>query len=586
MTCRYNIIIIFSVLILYSKIRFSAQKLLHGPYHPLPVFEICPSRIYCQGELLPTVESSNILTAFQNMMMIRNPSDVIENFNKLKAHGYNGSIPFPMLRMFIKENFVVEHGVLINWLPIDFKNYPLVIGFIQDIQYKEFAAALNQMWLTLAKRISVSVRDNPERYSMIYVPNGFFLNSENDNEFQYWDTYWIIKGALICGMRNTVKGILENLIHMIKINGYVMYGNRVYYGGRSQPPLLIQMMAVYYTFTNDKDFIFENIEFLDDEMMFWLLYRSMYVKSNGNTYIMGHYMSDTTDPRPEKYAFDMKIAKNLPQKRDRDEYYCRVKAASESGWGISSKHFHNRVEFENRELMYLKTNPLNFVYVELNAILQSNSAILSKMYLLKDDKVNEEFYRKLAQRYQIGINSLLWNEKENIWLDFDSSIENSRNNFYASNLAPLWTFSYDNKLSEFYGDAAVDYLIRNNIINSDLTPRYICIPTSLYKSGLEWDDTNCWPQLQSMIIFGLQATRSERAKIVASNFASSWMHTNFVGYKNTNSIFQKYSAVKLGSENNEGELFDIMQPKANGVSMGLLFEIFHEWGNVLESKQP
>jgi alpha,alpha-trehalase len=69
---------------------------------------------------------------------------------------------------------------------------------------------------------------------------------------------------------------------------------------------------------------------------------------------------------------------------------------------------------------------------------------------------------------------LLWNEEEKMWLDFDNLSGKSRNYFYASNLAPLWTGSYDEKLSKFYGDAAVDYLIRNQIINDDLVPRYIC----------------------------------------------------------------------------------------------------------------
>lgn len=61
-----------------------------------------------------------------------------------------------------------------------------------------------------------------------------------------------------------------------------------------------------------------------------------------------------------------------------------------------------------------------------------------------------------------------------MWLDFDTTTAESRNYFYASNFAPLWTGSYDDKLSEFYGDSAVEYLIRNNIINEDLTPRYLC----------------------------------------------------------------------------------------------------------------
>lgn len=61
-------------------------------------------------------------------------------------------------------------------------------------------------------------------------------------------------------MEKTVKGILENFIYMIKKFGYVLYGNRIYYEGRSQPPLLTQMMATYYSFTNDESFINDNIQ--------------------------------------------------------------------------------------------------------------------------------------------------------------------------------------------------------------------------------------------------------------------------------------------------------------------------------------
>lgn len=68
---------------------------------------------------------------------------------------------------------------------------------------------------------------------------------------------------------------------------------------------------------------------------------------------------------------------------------------------------------------------------------------------------------------------------------------------------------------------------------------YIGVPTSLYNTYLDWDYHNCWPQLQSMIIFGLQSTRSEKAQKVALNLASSWVNTNFVGYNRTKNLFKK-----------------------------------------------
>jgi len=54
----------------------------------------------------------------------------------------------------------------------------------------------------------------------------------------------------------------------------------------------------------------------------------------------------------------------------------------------------------------LKTNPLNFAYVELNSIMQLNANILSNMYLIAKDQKNSKFYKDLARRYQIGINAV------------------------------------------------------------------------------------------------------------------------------------------------------------------------------------
>ncbi|XP_025201999.1 trehalase-like [Melanaphis sacchari] len=561
----------------------STQNLLRGPYKPPPISEVCLSSIYCQGDFLRTIQTSKIFEAsktFVDMKMKKKKETILNDFRTLN-NTFHGTIPLLELKKFVKTNF--QQHTINKWLPSDFKNHPKIIDKVQDYTYKEFLSGINQLWKKLAKKISEKVKTDKDLYSLIYVPNGFFVNMEFQNEFNYWDAYWIIRGALICGMETTVKGILKNFIYIIQKYGYVLMGNRIYYKGRSQPPLLTQMMATYYEYTKDEKFITDNIALLDAEMMYWIKYRSINVKSVGNTYIMTHYMSDACNPRPEMYSIDVHITKSLPAVRYQNEYLCRVKAASESGWGFSSKHFHNRKHYNDFRKTLLKTNPLNFAYVELNSIMQSNSNILSNLYLIVNDQANSNFYKQLAHRYQIGINALLWNEDEKMWLDFDTTIAESRNYFYASNLAPLWTGSYDDKLSEFYGDSAVEYLIRNNIINKDLTPRYICVPTSFYNTGLDWDYFNCWPQLQSMIIFGLHSTRSKKAQKVAFNLASSWVNTNFVGFNQTGTLFKKYSAIKLGSDGEEKSRQHY--PTGYGVTIGVLLEIFHEWGNKLKSKQ-
>lgn len=57
---------------------------------------------------------------------------------------------------------------------------------------------------------------NPERNSLIYVPNEFIAPGGRFREFFYWDTYWIIKGLLISGMYNTTKSMLLNFRHIVE----------------------------------------------------------------------------------------------------------------------------------------------------------------------------------------------------------------------------------------------------------------------------------------------------------------------------------------------------------------------------------
>lgn len=77
--------------------------------------------------------------------------------------------------------------------------------------------------------------------------------------FYVWNIYLFI-GILLCDMKDSARGIIQNFLYLIHRFGYIPNGSRIYYLMRSQPPLLIQMAASYYTFTNDLPFIKKNIE--------------------------------------------------------------------------------------------------------------------------------------------------------------------------------------------------------------------------------------------------------------------------------------------------------------------------------------
>lgn len=70
-----------------------------------------------------------------------------------------------------------------------------------------------------------------------------YFNSQNR------DSYWVIKGLLLCQMKSTVKGMLENFLSLVEEYGFVPNGGRIYYTRRSQPPFLALMVDEYYKAT-------------------------------------------------------------------------------------------------------------------------------------------------------------------------------------------------------------------------------------------------------------------------------------------------------------------------------------------------
>ena len=57
-------------------------------------------------------------------------------------------------------------------------------------------------------------------------------------------------------MYSTVKGILENLLFLVKKYGFIPNGGRIYYTERSQPPFITLMTEEYIKATGKKKLVF------------------------------------------------------------------------------------------------------------------------------------------------------------------------------------------------------------------------------------------------------------------------------------------------------------------------------------------
>ena len=114
---------------------------------------------------------------------------------------------------------------------------------------------MSKLWDVLSRKCSDDLVSNPKQFSKLVLPNGFVMPGGRFREIYYWDSFWIIRGLLLCEMYETARGVLLNFIHFLELYGMVPNGGRTYYTNRSQPPLLIQMVHEYVEETGDYQFV-------------------------------------------------------------------------------------------------------------------------------------------------------------------------------------------------------------------------------------------------------------------------------------------------------------------------------------------
>ncbi|CAL5360284.1 unnamed protein product [Camellia sinensis] len=76
--------------------------------------------------------------------------------------------------------------------------------------------------------------------------------------------------------------------------------------------------------------------------------------------------------------------------------------------------------------------------------------------------------------------------------------------------------------------------------------RAVGIATSLTNSGQQWDFPNGWAPLQHMIVEGLARSGSKEARSMAEDIAVRWIRTNYVAYKKSGAMHEKYDVEKCG----------------------------------------
>lgn len=530
----------------------------------------CDSPVYCHGPLLHTVQMAKIFNdskTFVDLKIKTSEEQVLQNFNQMLNETNNPT--HDEIKQFVNNNF--EDGKeLENWLPPDFKEKPSFLSQITDEKLKNFGQQIVSLWKILARKMNSDVQQNPSQYSLIYLPNGFIIPGGRFKEIYYWDTYWIIRGLLISEMKDTAKGMIENLMHLVKQLGHVPNGSRVYYKQRSQPPLLTRMVAQYINYTGDYDWLKENIHILDQELEYWIKERMVRVKKRSMVFRMFHYNAPSEGPRPESYREDVMTSQSF---NDTQEAFNQLKSGAESGWDFSSRWFFDSEGQNTGNLSNIDTTRV--IPVDLNAIIYDAFLTLGNLYDSLKNHTQAIKWKTKARMQEFAITNILWSEKHGIWLDYDLKLSKHRPYFYPSNVMPLMTDCCVVQKSNYSVKKILQFLKDNNI------PDYPGgTPTSTIQSGEQWDFPNAWPPLQSILIYSLANTKNEEAQKLAFDLADKWVQANYLGFQDSGEMFEKYDAEQPGKYGGGGEY--VVQA-GFGWTNGVILELLNTYGQSLKA---
>lgn len=507
--------------------------------------------VFCEGPLLHAVQTAGLFPdskKFVDMPLLRDPEDVLAAFEELKDRDDP-----EVLREFIRSHFAEEGHELEPWQPPDFVVAPPKLASIQNEDMRKWALELNDLWKLLSRRQSPAVAEHPQRYSALARRFGMVVPGGRFRETYYWDTYWIVRGLLVCDMVETARGVVGNLLDDVRNLGFVPNGGRVYYLDRSQPPLLTDMVLAVYEAAPNKTWLEESLPALEQEYNFWM------DPARGHVYTLGEdsgrlnvYRSSASTPRPESYKEDFATASKAEQSlgRSKEEVYNQLRSGAESGWDFSSRWLDAGIGASGKEgtaLGSIKTSSV--VPVDLNSFLYRVELGLAKAHSLLGTTAAAANYEAAAARRAEAMGKLLWDEGRASFRDWRSDAEGGKGAASAvtsiSDYAlPLWAGLLQGQRAE----QALGSLRQSGLLQEGGAA------TTVLRTGEQWDAPNAWAPLQLMLIEGLQALKtSGGAEELGTTLASTWLNNCYLTWQRTGHMQEKYDAGEPGKSGGGGE---------------------------------
>ena len=132
-------------------------------------------------------------------------STVEAAFNDLTSGSRDLPVPVKKLEKFVHEYFD-DAKDLVPHEPEDFVTDPFEFLLnVENDQVRQWAREVHGLWKTLCYRVSDSVRESPDRHTLLPLPEPVIIPGSRFKEVYYWDSYWVIKSVFINLFKSQIR---------------------------------------------------------------------------------------------------------------------------------------------------------------------------------------------------------------------------------------------------------------------------------------------------------------------------------------------------------------------------------------------
>ncbi len=399
------------------------------------------------------------------------------------------------------------------------------------------AAHIDRLWAELERAPDPA----PAGSSAIALAHPYVVPGGRFREIYYWDSYFTAEGLVASGRLDLAEGMIRNFADLIDRYGYVPNGTRLYYLGRSQPPMfcaMLQLLERCRGFEAVRPFLPQLLR----EHAFWMdataatpsaargpRATARVVETTPGA-VLNRYWDANDTPRPESFGEDLHTCALAAEPR-RGSLFRDIRAGAESGWDFSSRWFAPDGGIESIRCTEL-------LPVDLNALLWQLEQQLAAWLERAGDARAAGFAQAAARRRALVL-ARCWDDAAG-WF-FDEHWPSGRHTH-------AWTLAGAFPLYCGMVDDAQAARMAGIIESRFLRPGGVV--TTLVRSGEQWDAPNGWAPLQWVVVQGLRRYGHHR---LADDIAERFVALVERVWQRTGKMMEKYDVCDMALEAGGGE---------------------------------